>query len=157
MVEGPLTRQAPAQLWERYRRRVTSAERRAISDEWRKVGEDALDAANRLLANDHFRSCVSRSYYAAYSFLAAALVLESGVNFRDDREGPEHEPLSDMVADHLRHVFPAAVRSRIRVGIRALYELRLIPDYRPRAVVGRARALDALRLASEIAGSVRKI
>lgn len=100
---------------------------------------------------------MSRSYYAAYSFLAAALVLNPSVSFAEDREGPQHEPLSDLVASHLKHYLAPTARSRTRIGIRTLYEARLIADYRPRAAVSDEKATLALQYATEIANNVRKI
>jgi uncharacterized protein (UPF0332 family) len=109
--------------------------RRAISQAWLTIAEDTLAAANTLHTEGHLRSCVSRAYYAAYSFLASALVLEAGIAFRDDREGPEHEPLSDLVSEHLKKKLRPGVREGVRTGIRALYEARVRADYRPRRAV----------------------
>ena len=116
---------------------VTKEEREAIASNWRRVAEDALTSANVLGAAGHHRSAVSRSYYAAYAFLAEALVRQASVTFQGDREGPEHEPLADMVADHLKKAFTFTVRKQIRADIRALYGFRLQADYRPERLSGK--------------------
>lgn len=136
---------------------MTSAQRKAISKEWLQVAEDALSSATELRELKRYRSSVSRSYYAAYSFLASALVLEQSVQFRDGREGPEHEPLSDLVAVHLRRAFAPSALKQVRVGVRTLYGARLEADYRPTMIVRETLAADALRWAAIIANNVRRI
>jgi uncharacterized protein (UPF0332 family) len=136
---------------------MTSEQRRTISQAWLSAAEDSLYAADRLHKDGQFRSSVSRSYYSAYSFPAAALVRQPGVTFVDDREGPQHEPLSDMVAEHLKQTLPRNVSKRVRTEIRALYAARLDADYRPRVSVGNAAAMVALKSAAVIATSVRRL
>lgn len=133
---------------------MTREEREAIAANWRLVAENALSAANDLAYAGHPRSSVSRSYYAAYAFLAEALVVQASVGFQGDREGPEHEPLADLVRDHLRRSFSFTVGKQIRSDIRALYGFRLQADYRPRAVVRGEMAVAALQKATAISKNV---
>jgi hypothetical protein len=80
-----------------------------------------------------------------------------GVTYRDGREGPGHESLSDAVAEHLKDGFGHEIRGRIRTGIRALYEARLLADYMPRHTVSEDDARDVLKRATTIATSVRSV
>ena len=130
-------------------------ERDAISVGWQRIGDEVLRDANLLRNQGSYRSSVSRSYYAAYSYLASALVQEQSVTFKIDREGPEHD-LSDMVAKHLHNYFSIKVLPDVRLGIKTLYEMRLVADYKPRASVRREIAIEALQLATTIANNVRR-
>lgn len=90
---------------------------------------------------------MSRSYYAAYSF-AASLLAQQGLSFKEDRVGPEHEPLPDLIRDHLRGRLGAKVIRELRARISSLYKARLDADYRPYQVVRAVDAADAERLAT---------
>lgn len=136
---------------------MTEAERRSISQGWLQVGESALDAADALYRIGNFRSCVSRAYYAAFAFLASALVRQSGINFREGYEGPEHKPLSDLVANHLGRALSPRDRSPVRLGVRTLYAARVIADYRPREAVNADLAVEGLKIANTIAKAIRSL
>lgn len=130
-------------------------ERKAIASAWLDVGEDALLAAEHLYSESHYRSCVSRSYYAAYAFLASLLVMKTQVIFPEEREGPGHTSLSDLVWNHLQTEFGYTQRKRIRTDIRVLYDYRLKADYKPRDSVRSGDASEAKKVAGTIAKAVR--
>ena len=109
-------------------------------------------AANELNAAHRWRS-----YYAAYGFLAAALVVQPGVNFIGDREGSEHEAISSLVANHLKRPMGARTRSQVRLGVVGLYESRLKADYRRREPIRRQMATEALKRVATIANAVGKL
>ncbi|CAN5689211.1 hypothetical protein BH11ARM2_BH11ARM2_10050 [soil metagenome] len=136
---------------------MTREDRNIIALAWRKVGEDALEAAYGLFKNGHYRSCASRSYYAAYAFLAEALVTKPSVSFQEDREGPEHKPLPELIEAHLKRELSRGSRRQIRADIRTLYSHRLNADYQPRRSVRKEIALEALQKATIIAENVRRI
>ena len=100
---------------------------------------------------------MSRSYYTAYAFLGSALVLQSSVNFRLDREGPEHESLPDLVADHLKKALSSRLRTSVRLNIDTLYRARLIADYRPREAVNDRLAVESLKSATTIAKAIHTV
>jgi uncharacterized protein (UPF0332 family) len=135
---------------------MTAEERKAISVAWIRAGADALHAAGELQAQGHYRSSVSRSYYAAYSYIAAVLVLKPGMNFQDDREGPEHEPLADHIKNFLMRDYTTNALKEMRAGIRVLYDARILADYRPRVAMLNASSLRALKKATAIANMVKK-
>ena len=130
---------------------MTAAEYRQlkIREHWATAGEDALSAARVCAANERWRSVVSRSYYAAYSFAASVLAKE-GVAFRDDRVGPEHEPLPDLIRDHLGKRFGRPTLRELRITIAALYSARIAADYRPHQLIDKSSALNAERLATTV-------
>ncbi|MCX6358362.1 MAG: HEPN domain-containing protein [Armatimonadetes bacterium] len=130
--------------------------RRTLSQAWADAGVDALDAANELRAADHLRSSVSRAYYAAYSFVAAALVVEAGITFREGRMGPDHASLAALVAEHMAAGMAPRVRAGVRRGLRALYQARLVADYNPGQLISEDQAREALQKATAVACSVRR-
>ncbi len=130
-------------------------DRKAIASAWLDVGEDALLAAEHLYSEKRCRSCVSRSYYAAYAFLASLLVMKPEITFHEDSEGPGHASLSDLVGNHLQNEFGFTLRKQIRADIRTLYAYRLSADYHPRLSVQTDVAHKALGAARTIAKAVR--
>jgi len=130
-------------------------DRKAIASAWLDVGEDALLAAEHLYSEKRCRSCVSRSYYAAYAFLASLLVMKPEITFHEDSEGPGHASLSDLVGNHLKNDFGFTLLKQIRADIRTLYAYRLSADYHPRLSVRPDVALEAINAAHTIARAVR--
>jgi len=130
-------------------------ERKALALLWQNVGDEALAAAQELKDAARFRSSVSRSYYAAYSFLASRLVLHTAVSFSQDRDGPEHGSLPDLITTHLKSDFSRRVLWQIRKDVETLYSLRIQADYRPKAAIYERPTLEALKTARRIAGLAR--
>jgi uncharacterized protein (UPF0332 family) len=131
--------------------------RRTISEGWLDAAEDALTAAHELRQSGRARSSFSRAYYASYSFLAAALATKLGVRFGAERDGPAHDALPDLVESHLRADLEQHVRRRVRVCVSALYRMRLVADYQPRRPVSDTDTLEALKRASTVATTVRRL
>lgn len=125
---------------------MTEAEYRGLNliEEWRKVGSDALTAASVCREVGSYRSAVSRSYYAAYSFVASRLVAY-GLDFRDDRVGPEHEPIPDLIKNHLARTLGQKTVWEVRARVQRLYLARLRADYLPHFSVSPDLALEAER------------
>ena len=135
---------------------MTRGRRRELSIAWDAAASDALGAAEALRRSGHFRSCVSRAYYAASSYVAASLVLDPGVVFRDGRQGPPHETLPDLLGERMvARMAPRAVSS-IRRDLRVLYAARITADYLPDHRVDEGLAVSMLRLATMVARSVRR-
>ena len=134
-----------------YHFKVTANEYRALRmrEHWAASGADSLEAARRCSANGNWGSSVSRSYYAAYSFSASVLAKE-GVSFRDDRVGPEHEPLPDLIRDKLKKRFAHQTLKEISVSLTALYKRRVVADYRPHELIDKTSALNSERLATTV-------
>jgi uncharacterized protein (UPF0332 family) len=114
---------------------------------WEELSRDCFRAAKLLAQEGHFRSSVSRAYYAAYCAIAGASVAR-GVSFARGWNNPSHDQLTGIVADHpsLRRWTRRRMVSRIRLLRRA----REDADYRPRAFSGPEVARDCLQIASWI-------
>lgn len=136
---------------------MTAAERGRIARAWQTVGHDHLAAAQSCRRAGHFRSSVSRSYYAAYAFLSAALIKKDTVSFQISRDGPTHAQLPNLIRDHLNQEFGSASLKLIRQNITALYNLRVLADYYPQKTVGEDYAIEALQLATAIEKKVGMI
>lgn len=111
-----------------------------MADTWLDLARDARQSASRLLADDHFRSCLSRSYYAAYSKVSHVLATTPGVTFPAGREGPSHpgELGTGGICRMIETSMPNMVKDRrVKLSelIGRLYTLRVVADYRPTMVV----------------------
>ncbi len=112
---------------------------------WFDLASDARKAANRLVS-DHYRSCVARAYYAAYSKVTHALAGAPNITFAANREGPNHpgETGNGGIRRLIKTSMPGMDQPR-RVGlsdlIPRLYALQVFADYSP---PGAADACDAI-------------
>ena len=109
---------------------------------WKPVCIDAFIAAKELKA--HPRSCISRAYYAAYAAVANALVDSKGVRFPMGRDGPGHEQLPNLVANHLGKKLDFGTIKLIKTALRRLYNARVYADYKPDSVLTQTEATEAL-------------
>ena len=130
-----------------------------------RTGESALKSAQKLFEEGFYRGSVSRSYYAAYSFLSGALVRERGVSPWNEREGPSHASLPNEIAEYLAgktHKVGATKLTReesriVRRDLRTLYQLRVAADYRPSVIIRRIDALSSLQDATFIGKTVQTL
>jgi uncharacterized protein (UPF0332 family) len=113
---------------------------------WDDIGKNTRKAA-QLLKDAHFRSCVSRSYYAAFSVLNQRLLRHE----RPARlyETHSHRRLPDLIEAHLLRRNPQTRRS-LRTTVVRLYAARLDADYRLSRTIDQAVALNALRDAKSV-------
>jgi uncharacterized protein (UPF0332 family) len=114
---------------------------------WEELSRDCLQAAKRLAEVGHFRSSISRAYYAAYCAIAGASVAR-GVSFAHGWNNPAHDQLTGIVASHLS--LRRWTRRRMVSRTRLLRRAREDADYRPRAFSGPEVARDCLQIASWI-------
>jgi uncharacterized protein (UPF0332 family) len=114
---------------------------------WEELSLDCLAAAKNLADESHWRSSVSRSYYAAYSAVTSRLV-ERGVSFPHGRNNPGHEQLPNLVLHNL--TLPMGMRQHLRSLIRFLREARETADYRPGQTIDEAKAVACLRRAEKV-------
>ena len=108
---------------------------------WGDMAVDNLKASKRLLTEGHWRSCVSRAYYAAYA--RATAELESLATFPPGREGPSHDDLPDMAFDYLTRL-STRERRRFSTTIARMYQWRLSADYHPSLTIDEAIGRDAV-------------
>ena len=94
---------------------------------WQEIGQDNFRTAHDLYEMKHYRSSVSRYYYAAFSRLTYELA-RSGVVFRLGRQTPAHAELAELVVENLTQ-FSETRRMTIALITLRLYRLRLDADY----------------------------
>jgi uncharacterized protein (UPF0332 family) len=98
-----------------------------MAETWRKLAEDSYRAA-LLLHDRHWRSTVSRAYYAAYSRVTEMLA-GHGVTMPAGQEGPSHAKLPGLLETHLTQLKD---QRWVAAGlVRKLYKMRLMADYQP--------------------------
>lgn len=124
-------------------------------DSWMSISNDSLVAAKLLLSKGHYRSCISRSYYAAYAGGTAAL-LAGGVSVGDQaRPNPTHHRLPSLLKHNLD---PACFRREERTDlsrrVRNLRRFREMAEYDPGATIDNHLARQCVRDASVVLARV---
>ena len=114
---------------------------------WKELSRDNLEAAQALLAGEHWRSSVSRSYYAAYCAVSQRLA-EKGVQFARGWNNPAHDQLLALIRNGL--TLPPGARHRTVTALRRLRLARENADYRPGSSVGKDLALASYRDAGSV-------
>ena len=118
---------------------------------WLENSRDNLEAAKLLLGNGHWRSSVSRSYYAMFAAMTAAL--ERDATFPAGRDAPSHATLPHLIRNYLSQVH-VLNRRRLMSDVRELYENRVSADYRMSRTVNRNVAVRCVFLAERALSSV---
>ena len=114
---------------------------------WRELSYDALRGAEVLLAQGHYRSSVSRAYYAAYCGVTNE-VIKKIKTFPRGWKNPPHELLPIYVKNNL--TITRAQKEEIAIDLRLLRLFREDADYRPETIIDEATARDCIRVAAEI-------
>src|SRR5882672_11340238 len=118
---------------------------------WLELSRDSRTSANELMALDHFRSCISRAYYAAYSKVTHELVVAAGLTMPPDREGPNHPGrlgtggIRRLIETSMPNM-PQDKRVKLSELVGRLYTLRVEADYRPSVNVASHDAREALSI-----------
>ncbi len=112
---------------------------------WNEMSVSAREAAQSMLSDsdNHIRSSISRSYYAAYSALAGTLS-ERHIVFPDGRNNPPHSELATYINRNIGGLTDFD-RQTLRRAIRRLWAARVDADYIPTASMDASIARDALR------------
>jgi uncharacterized protein (UPF0332 family) len=110
--------------------------------DWDAIGRENLRAARGLKGSKHWRSSVSRAYYAAFDVLNHVLLPAEAppAGYRTHR----HQQLTGLVRRHLTRLTASRNRS-LRTTITRLYNARLAADYDERMSHDETVALNALR------------
>ena len=114
---------------------------------WLELSKDSMQAAKTLADAGHWRSSISRAYYAAYCAMTERFI-ERGVRFPRGRRNPAHEQLLPLIRHNLK--LDRAKRQRLSNYVRYLRAARENADYRPNADIDRQLALNCLRHARVI-------
>jgi hypothetical protein len=119
-------------------------------DDWRALSIDSRRAALELIKAGHWRSAVSRAYYAAYCAVAHGLrTHRPELRFKHGWRNPDHMEMPRYIRNHLDHLDRAS-RAELSGRMRFLRKVREDADYRPSAVVDEVLARSALRVACSI-------
>jgi hypothetical protein len=125
-----------------------------MSLSWFDLASDARKAAGRLVA-EHYRSCVSRAYYAAYSKVTNDLSRSPGISFPPGDEGPKHPGrtgtggIRRLIESSLANMDePKRVKLSELVG--RLYTLRCVADYGPSMDIDGRDAREAISIMNTI-------
>jgi uncharacterized protein (UPF0332 family) len=125
-----------------------------MSEAWNEIANDSRKAAGRLVS-EHYRSCLSRAYYAAYSKVTSDLSAARGVTFSPGNEGPKHPGrtgtggIRRLIETHLTNL---DVRKRVKLSelVGRLYTLRCTADYHPSIEVDARDAREAISIMNTI-------
>ena len=114
---------------------------------WQQLSEDALRAAEVLLREGHYRSSVSRSYYAAYC-AATNEIVKKLTTFSYGWKNPSHEKVPTYVQSNL--TLPQTKKDTISTLINTLRLSREDADYRPQVEVDEQIAHNCVRDAAAV-------
>lgn len=132
------------------------------TETWFDLARNARKAANHLIREENFRSCIARAYYAAYSRVAHELVATAGLTMPRNREGPNHpgefgtggirKMIESSMPDPLQASGQMAQTRREKLSelIGRLYALRIAADYQPSMQVGQVDARAAISILNTI-------
>ena len=109
---------------------------------WNQIGSEQEAAAVLLEERGMFRPCVSRAYYAAYSFVAHRLEGEGHVG-PHERTNPKHAELPNLLG-HTLAARGTAKPVLMKTAIRQLWAHRVAADYQPGRTVDSQVAKQAL-------------
>lgn len=111
---------------------------------WLDLARETRAAANELFGGDHYRSFISRAYYAVYARATHSLV-SIPVAMAASREGPAHKKLCALIETHLTSMERSKRESLSRI-VGQLYFMRCRADYFPSDAIDRIQARMALTL-----------
>jgi len=110
---------------------------------WRDISIENELAAIALLKGKHWRSCISRAYYAVYAAVAG-LLKDQGLSFGGGaRDNPSHSNLPALVESNLSGLNQWQRRD-LKSAARQLYSHRLDADYDDRATITMSLARQAV-------------
>ncbi len=114
---------------------------------WRQLSEDSLQAAEALLQDGRYRSCISRAYYAAYCAVTHEIV-QKLTTFSRGWQNPSHERVPAYIQNNL--TITQAKKDTVSNDISLLRLFREDADYRPAALIDEQIARDCVRTAAAI-------
>jgi uncharacterized protein (UPF0332 family) len=114
---------------------------------WEQLSEDSLRAAESLLREGRYRSCVSRAYYSAYC-AATSEIVKKLTTFSHGWKNPAHEKVPVYVQSNL-----ILAQTKKDIIVKLITTLRLFredADYRPHITVDEQIAKDCIRDATQL-------
>lgn len=114
---------------------------------WRQLSEGSLRAAEILLREGEYRSCVSRAYYAAYC-AATEEIVKKLTTFPNAWNNPPHIKVPLYVQNNL--TISQASKNAIVNLLDGLRLMRENADYRPQTTITARDAQDCIRDAAAV-------
>ena len=114
---------------------------------WRELSEDSLLAAETLLQEGRYRSCISRAYYAAYC-AATHEIVQKLTTFSNGWNNPTHNLVPTYVQKNL--TIPQVRKDSVSTLVTLLRFYRVDADYRPNIAVDKQTAQECIRAAAEV-------
>jgi len=108
---------------------------------WEEIAKDNLESAKLLATGGHYRSSISRAYYAAFS--ASAGILQHWAPF-GCRPTPPHHRLVSLLEHHFKAKNGHPLRT-VKSALRRLYNYRISADYKVGVQADKDEALEAQR------------
>jgi uncharacterized protein (UPF0332 family) len=121
---------------------------------WYDLASEARKVANRLVS-EHYRACLNRAYYAAFSKVSFKLASTPGVVFPQGREGPNHPGktgaggIRRQIEAHFKEL-DTDKRIKLSELIGRLYTLRIAADYKPSVNVDGRDAREAVSIINTV-------
>ena len=123
---------------------MTAQQRRLRVEGWQQVARQTKETAQLAYTAGHWRSAVSRAYYAAYQAATAVCVAHGDEEqFPQGWNNPTHEQLPELIQNNGDISFTA--RRQITQRLVALRISRESADYRPGRTVDGVIALESLQ------------
>jgi len=119
------------------------------AEHWAHMAHDARKAAQACTAGGHFRSAVSRAYYAMFAAVTG-LLIDQKVMPRAGLGTWAHERLPGIAKENLKAKLGDVPSQDVKRMLTYMYKLRLIADYVPGATVDGRDARDCLRYAMSV-------
>lgn len=120
-----------------------------MTETWLELARDARNAANGLLTEERFRSCISRAHYAAYSKVTHELVVTARLAMPPGREGPSHARMRPLIETSMPNM-EQDKRVKLSELVGRLYTLRIDADYKSSVEVDNRDAREAISIMKKI-------
>lgn len=114
--------------------------------DWRDLAEEHFKSAQTLLLLGHWRSAVSRAYYATYCGVTWKALQHGPITFASGYQNPSHEAIPGLIRN--KCVPPGPQANSITESCTLLRYFRVDADYKPHIPIDNELARDALREAS---------
>ncbi len=112
---------------------------------WKEMSLDCFRAAQVLRTSERWRSCINRSYYAAYGAVTSSF--PPGIAFARGWKNPGHEQLPKLVWERMKS---GREREQLLRALKFLRRARENADYRPGQTCDEQLAVDCLHYAAYV-------
>ena len=118
---------------------------------WQEAASDGFRSAEQLLELGHYRSCVSRAYFAMYASCTHRLIEMGYRDFGRSRPNPGHGQMLDMLENNVLGSDCSAVTVRRTMAqARMVQRGRITADYVPGQTIDRVIARNMVRASAAV-------